>query len=110
MSTGYNFISIKNKPMRAFADEYNTSSNKMLDYLREKGVINIHNRPESDYEDWFNHVTTDKYKERYDLTPKGEQKVREMIQADGINYVKNRKVNGSNRKGNMPDDYRYKLA
>lgn len=110
MSTGYNFNTSKGKPMRAFAAEYKTSSNKLLDYLREKDILSTNNSPKIAYQDWFRREFKGKYADRYDLTPLGEEKIREMIKVDGIDYVKNRNPNGSNRNGNMSDPGRYNLA
>lgn len=93
--TMYSVSNRENKPMRAFAAEVGLTSNKILDYLREKDVLYLNNDPCPDYEDWFQFH----WPVRYDLTPHGESMVRKMIETDGIDYVNGRKVIGDNRKG-----------
>lgn len=99
MSTTYSFNNIENKSMRRFAKELGTTSNKMLDYLREKDMLDYYNEPLPGYEDWFHKVDYGQGVKRQDLTPKGEQMISKMIESDGIKTVNKRKVNGANRKG-----------
>lgn len=87
--TMYSISNTKNNPMRAFASEVGTTSNKILDYLRERGVLDIDNVPDPDYYDWFHTVLDGRHKIRRDLTEKGESHIRQMIEDDGIDYVKN---------------------
>lgn len=81
--------------MRSFAAQIGSSSNKIQDYLREKGVLYYCNEPCPGYEDWFKF----KFPFRFDLTPLGESNVKQMIEQDGLTYVNKRKVTGDNRKG-----------
>ncbi len=83
----YNLLNDQNKPMRAFAKKIGSTSNKVQDYLREKGVLYYCNEPSPGYEDWFKF----KFPFRFDLTPLGELKVKQLIEQDGLTYVNKEK-------------------
>lgn len=90
MSTNYSFKNLPNITMKAFSKEYGITSNKLLDYLREEGILNYCNEPIPGFEDWFKKVDYGKGVKRHDLTTKGEEEIRKMIERDGLAKVNNR--------------------
>lgn len=87
--------------IKELAKSLNVSQQKLMDYLRQKGILDYYNQSERGFDDWFDRILHHDYSvRRLDLTTEGLKRIKQEINNDGLDKVINRKSNGRYRKGN----------